>query len=244
MIVRCFVDEGAVALAAAGTVVDGARPAIDTRGSFRLALAGGTTPRMVYERLAEARDIDWSRTEVFFGDDRAVPPDADGSNFRMAREALLDRIRIPGARVHRIQGELGAEEAARRYEAELGDAPLDLVLLGMGTDGHTASLFPGGVREDDTRRVAPARGPAPHVERITLTLRALAEARRKVFLVTGASKSVRLAEVLLEVQSGTPALPAAQACSGGDVEWLVDRAAAIELGKIGYEVTLEEEGTP
>ncbi len=241
MIVRCFTDGGAVARAAVETVVEGARLAVDARGIFRIALAGGATPRMAYERLSEARGIDWSRTEVFFSDDRAVGPDADGSNFRMAREALLARVPVPDARVHRIQGELGAEEAARRYEAELGDAPLDLVLLGMGADGHTASLFPGGVRDDDARRVVPARGPPPHVERVTLTLRALAEARRKVFLVTGASKAARLAEVLLDARSGSPALPAAQACTGGDVEWLVDRAAATELAMIGDELTLEQQ---
>ena len=167
------------------------------------------------------------------GDERAVPPDHPESNYGMARETLLAHVSIPTGNVHRIRGEEGARAAARDYEdvlrAFFGAAPrLDLGLLGMGADGHAASLFPGGRGLDDPSRwVVPEVPPAPGVERITLTLRALAAASRVVFLVAGASKAPALARVL----GGGPdaaALPAARVHpSAGSVLWLVDRAAAL-----------------
>lgn len=228
MIVRRFRDEAAVADAAARRFEEAAATAIAARGTFRVALAGGGTPKLAYERL-RTLPVDWAHVETFFGDERAVPPTDGASNYKMASDALLAHVPIPAANVHRIRGELGAAEAARRYALDLGEAPLDLVLLGMGADGHTASLFPGGVPPDEPRRVAPAEGPPPHRQRITLTLRALRESGSAVFLVTGIAKAHRLAEVLAQARSGEATLPAAGVCSGTPVEWLVDDAAASEL---------------
>src|SRR5450432_660128 len=121
--------------------------ALAARGRFRIALAGGSTPRALYAHLAAARDLDWGRTDVFFGDERSVGPDDPQSNYRMARETLLSPAGVPPENVHRPHGEdPDLDAAARAYEAALGGAgapPFDLVLLGMGADGHTASLFPG-----------------------------------------------------------------------------------------------------
>lgn len=228
MIVRRFGDEAAAAEGTALRIAEAARAAISASGVFRIALAGGSTPQLSYRRLRE-HAIDWSHVEVFFGDERAVAPDDDASNYRMVAEALLAHVPVPAGHVHRIRGELGADEAARRYELELGDRPLDLVLLGMGADGHTASLFPGSVPDDEPRRVVATKGPPPHVARITLTLRALREAKCAVFLVTGSAKARCLAEVLAGARSGSSALPAARVRARSPVEWLVDEAAASEL---------------
>src|SRR5262245_64404694 len=115
---------------------------------MQIALAGGSTPRRAYE-LAVERQPDWSRAGVWFGDERCVAPDDDRSNYRMAREALLDRVTVAPAGVHRIQGELDPQQAAAAYEEELGDQALDFVLLGLGPDGHTASLFPNSPALDE-----------------------------------------------------------------------------------------------
>ena len=161
----------------------------------QVALAGGSTPRAAYELAAEM-DVDWSSTGFWFGDDRAVPPDHEHSNYRMAREALLDRIE-PGA-VHRIKGELGQEEAAEDYERELREAfgesapALDLILLGLGPDAHTASLFPGDAALGERERLAVAvetPGMAPLVPRVTLTLPVLNAGREVLFLVAGEDKA-------------------------------------------------------
>jgi 6-phosphogluconolactonase len=214
---RVLPDPEAVAEAAAELVENAADRAVAARGVFHLALAGGSTPRRLYAILDGDR-IDWSRTEVWFGDERCVPPDDDASNFRMARLALLDRV-TPAA-VHRIETE--AEDPAGAYEATLrsripGDPPrLDLVLLGMGSDGHTASLFPGDPVWRDTERLVLATvAPVEPRERISLTPRLLNAAREVVFLVTGASKAEALRRppvVVVDPPDGT-------------VRWLVDEAA-------------------
>jgi 6-phosphogluconolactonase len=206
-------------------------------GRFAVALAGGSTPRALYALLADPgapyrEALPWASTHVFFGDERAVPPTHPESNHAMAHDALLARVPIPAANVHRIRGEEDPEAAARAYEGELraffGPSPhFDLVLLGMGADGHTASLFPGSPALDETSRlvVAPLV-PALGVRRITLTLHALDAAARVVFLVSGASKGAALARVL-SGGCGPEALPAARVRPrGGAVLWLVDRAAA------------------
>ena len=185
-------------------------------GAKTLVLAGGTTPRRCYELLA-SRPVQWGRVTVLFGDERCVPPDDAESNFRMAREALLDRV-FP-ASVHRIPGELGPEEGARAYAAVVERVqPLDLVLLGMGPDGHTASLFPGHPElAVDGWAVGVRDAPKPPPDRISLTLQALRTARRVIFLVTGADK----AEAVARARRGeVPAGLVEQA------EWLVDTAAA------------------
>ena len=159
-----FDDEGAAAAACADRLVEAARAGLE------IALTGGSTPRRAYE-LAALREQDWSDAGAWWGDERCVPPDDDRSNYGMAREALLDRVSQP-PRVHRIRGELDPAEAAAEYERELGETELDLVLLGLGPDGHVASLFPGAptLEERERRVVAAEAGHEPFVPRVTLTL--------------------------------------------------------------------------
>lgn len=222
---------------------DVARRAVEARGRFAIALAGGSTPRPLYERLAARPDaIPWKSTEVFWGDERCVPPDHDDSNYRMARGTLLDRVPISDDRVHRIPAEEPDPEVAaalyertlRRVLAPPGDATprLDLALLGLGSDGHTASLFPhaSALRADD-RLVAVVRASEPSlrppkVERITLTPRALDAARHVVFLVTGAEKAEAVAAVLAD-EGDDDRWPARRVRpDDGEVLWLLDEAAA------------------
>lgn len=161
-----------------------------------VALSGGSTPKRAYE-LAATMTVDWAGATVWFGDDRCVPPDHEHSNYRMARETLLDRL-DPGPEVHRIKGELGPREAADDYELALRDAfdgkapRLDLALMGLGPDLHTASLFPGKPAVQETVRLAVAveeAGMEPYVPRVTLTLPVFNATKEVVFLVTGADKA-------------------------------------------------------
>jgi 6-phosphogluconolactonase len=188
------------------------------RGSrrLRLALAGGTTPLRAHALLAKMTDLEWGRATVLFGDERCLPPQHPDSNFRLAEDSLLHLV-CP-ATVHRIPAELGAEEAAALYEPIVAAAPIDLVLLGLGQDGHTASLFPGNAALRATGYVAPVHGAAkPPPDRVTLTLRALNEAKRVVILVAGADKkdAVRQAKAR-EVPAGLI----------DHAEWLVTADAA------------------
>lgn len=203
-------------------------------GPFRVALSGGSTPRALYARLA-SRQIQWRRLEFFWGDERFVPYDDPRSNYAMAREALLDRVPVKPAQIHPIPTDGDPASAARRYEEtlqrtygsdRLGASPLlDLVLLGLGSDGHTASLFPGDpVLEERERWVAPAamRSPEP---RITLTYPALESTRAVLFFVTGAEKAGAIKRVL----AGDGDLPAARLKPQGQTVWFLDRAAAQRL---------------
>ena len=214
MIVRVLDDPEAVAAEAADLVARAIEGGLRT-----LVLAGGSTPRRSYQLLAP-RDLPWGRVTVLFGDERCVPPDDPESNYRMAREELLDRVH-PGS-VHRMPAELGADAGASLYEPVVASlSPLDLVLLGMGPDGHTASLFPGGAALDAAGHAVAVHGAAkPPPDRVSLTLRALREARRTVVLVTGADK----AEGLLGAQRGS--VPAGMIAGA---EFLVDRAASAAL---------------
>lgn len=238
--VRIFVDADALARAAAGRFVEAAQAAIESSGRFGVALAGGNTPRKVYELIAGeefGQRVDWSRTHVFFGDERCVPPDHPESNYRMARETLLSRVALPPENVHRIEGVGDTVENARAYEEELrtffGDAEwpdFDLVLLGLGDDGHTASLFPHTPALDAGRAwVAANRVEKPGAPRITLTAPAVNHARRVLFLVSGRSKAARLAEVVKG--SFEPERLPAQLIRpvAGVLEWFVDEEAAREL---------------
>jgi 6-phosphogluconolactonase len=162
-----------------------------------IALAGGSTPRAAYERAAEI-GVDWSRATVWFGDDRCVPPDHEHSNYLMVKRALLDRLGGAVPDVHRIEGERGPREAADLYDAALADAfagsepELDLVLLGLGPDAHTASLFPRDAALGESDRLAvgvDTPGMAPLVPRVTMTLPVLSAAREVVFLVAGSDKA-------------------------------------------------------
>ncbi|HUY70630.1 MAG TPA: 6-phosphogluconolactonase [Gaiellaceae bacterium] len=163
--------------------------AAEARRGGAIVLTGGSTPERAYE-LAARLEPDWSRAQVFWGDERCVPPDDGRSNFGLAKRALLDRLAaLPD--VHRIRGELAPAAAAAEYEAELGEATPDLLLLGLGPDGHVASLFPGSPQLAERARLV-THGPAglePFVERVTLTLPALLTARRIVVLVAGAGKA-------------------------------------------------------
>jgi 6-phosphogluconolactonase len=233
--VEVLADADALADAAAALVAEQAASSIAARGRFVLALSGGSTPRATYQRLAERRDVDWSRVHVVWGDERCVPPDDAASNYRMARESLLDRVPIPEPHVHRIRGEAPPEAEAARYEADLRalvpDGAIDLILLGLGTDGHTASLFPAdptAVADGAWVRAvsfADARG-----RRITLTDVALTSSRLLVFIVGGADKAAVVATVLSDAADEAPPPPARRIARGArDVRWLIDRAAAGEL---------------
>jgi 6-phosphogluconolactonase len=160
------------------------------RSGMSVVLTGGSTPARAYQLAAE-REPDWSAASLWWGDERSVPPENELSNFRLARENLLDRIEAPPREVQRIRGELGAEGAAREYDELLRGARLDYVLLGLGPDGHAASLFPGQpTLQERERRAIPAEAKLePFVERVTLTLPVLASAPEVVFIVTGESKA-------------------------------------------------------
>jgi len=239
MTLRVLADAEAIAAEARTAFVAAARDALAERGSFRVALAGGSTPRKLYALLVDAA-VDWSRVEVFFGDERCVAPDHADSNFRMAREALLAHVALPRENVHRIPAEeADPRRAARLYESELraafgcgpDDVPrFDLVLLGMGADGHTASLFPGtSALEERTALVAANWVEKLASARVTLTWRALNAARQVLFLVAGADKAAALREVL-EGPSDVQRLPAQGVRpEAGQLVWLVDRAAAARL---------------
>lgn len=228
--------------AAARELVRAVRSAVARRGAWHLALAGGATPRGLYARLAQEpfRDaVDWRRAHVFFGDERCVPPDHPDSNHAMALETLLSWVPLSRGAIHRIRGEAAPQRAAALYEREIrrimeGATPrLDVVLLGMGADGHTASLFPGSPALEERARLAvAAESPKPPRARVTLTLRALNAARFVLFLVAGPEKADAAARVL-EESPATPTrslLPAARVRPArGRVLWLLDRAAASRL---------------
>jgi 6-phosphogluconolactonase len=211
------------------TVVEGD---IRERGRCAIALVGGETPRPVYERLAAepyASRIAWRDVVVYFGDERAVPPADPRSNYRMAAETLLAKVVIPAAQVHRMEAERpDADAAAREYERLLPER-LDLLLLGMGGDGHTASLFPGSAAlEEHVRLVLPVTGTKPPPRRLTITPRVIARARRVAVLVAGTDKAATVARAL-EGPERLRELPVQLARHG---TWLLDRAAAAELRSV------------
>jgi 6-phosphogluconolactonase len=223
-----------LAEAAARDFASRAREAINERGRFAVALAGGSTPKAAYEVLARdyAGALDWSKVHVFFGDERTVPPDHEDSNYRMAYEALLSRV--PVGSVHRMRGELPPEEAAAAYEEELreffgpDDVPrFDLILCGLGEDGHTLSLFPETAALDVTDRWVVAN-PVLKLEttRLTLTIPVLNASRAVTFLVAGEGKADALKEIL-EGDADPRAYPAKLVNpKSGDLTWIVDLAAA------------------
>ena len=228
-----------LARAAAGRLMEAAHEAIAARGRFSVALSGGSTPRRLYQLLTQppwSQGIDWSRVHLFFADERFVPHDDPESTVRLVRETLLAGAPVPDANFHAMPTEGGAPEVcAARYEAGLREffgaeePALDVVLLGMGPDGHTASLFPGH---------PPAPGlvasvhdsPKPPPTRLTLTYSAIRAAREVWFLVTGADKAITLEQVFRSSPEDDQALPAARVhARDGRSLWLVDREAGAAL---------------
>jgi 6-phosphogluconolactonase len=233
--IKVVPNPAAVAQEAAERVIVAAGAAIGERGLFSMALAGGHTPEALYQLLAHdsyRSRIDWTKVELFFGDERCVPPDSPESNYNMARRTLISQVPIPGDNVYRMRGEVDPNEAAKEYGQRLkekfGDeGGIDLVLLGMGDDGHTASLFPGteALRESKHRCVANFV-PKLDAWRITLTAPFLNRSGQVLALVAGAGKAQRVREVLegpdeperLPIQIIRP--------THGQMVWIIDAAAA------------------
>jgi 6-phosphogluconolactonase len=237
--IRVLPDAAALADAAARQIVERAQAAIDARGVFSIALSGGSTPRELHHRLASAplaQRVDWQRVHVFFGDERCVPPDDPQSNYHMAQETLLSRVPIPPAQVHRMRGELPPEEAAAdstgQLEAFFEDEPprLDVIVLGMGDNGHTASLFPGLTAVHEQQRWVVAENvPEVGMWRITLTPVVLNLGHQVLFLVAGEAKASMLREVLEGAYAPDERPAQIVRPAPGEVIWLVDAAAAAKL---------------
>ena len=200
--------------------------AIADRGRASVMLAGGSTPRAVHRQLALNRRLPWDKVEIFFGDERAVPPGDPQSNYRMARESLLDAAPIPLNQVHRMLAERPDREAAADEYARLLPDRLDLIILGVGEDGHTASLFPGSsALREPVRKVVAVVGPKAPLHRLTVTPPVIAAAVHKIVLVGGSGKAGAVAQAL-EGPENPDACPAQLARDG---IWIMDRAAASGL---------------
>jgi len=213
------VDAEAVAQYAANAVVEAAAAAISKRGVFHWVLAGGTTPKRCYELLRDA-DIDWPKVHIWFGDERCLPVGDVERNDLMADEALLSHVPIPSSQIHRMDAELGPEVAAARYDALLANAPtMDLILLGIGEDGHTASLFPDNPGLDDHRLAVPVyNSPKPPSERVSMGYAVFNAAQRCLIMVAGKGKADAISRIL-----AGESLPVARV-SGS--EWLIDQDAS------------------
>ena len=212
--------------------------ALAKSGPFIVALSGGSTPKRLYEILAGSDRFPWSRTELCFGDERFVPPDNEDSNYAMVNRALLSHVDVPPERVHRMPTEGDPTEAAHTYQRDLqalygsdklapGRPLFDVVLLGLGENGHTASLFPGTAVLEECRAWVSTCTPhdAPH-RRMTLTYPAIASSAYVLFLVAGASKK----DVLAKVRARDPAQPAAHITTEGELIWALDEKAAGRAG--------------
>jgi len=177
-----------VAEAACQQILNAATSAISERGKFKLVLAGGGTPEKVYRLLAES-NADWANWHIYYGDERCLPADHQDRNSLMASRVLLDKVAIPANQIFTMPAELGPEVAADRYKLDVAKAgTFDMVLLGMGEDGHTASLFPGHQHQQDELVHAVYNSPKPPPERISLSSKALSNTRELIFLITGANK--------------------------------------------------------
>ncbi len=234
--VSVFDDLEALSRAAAELFLSAASDAIALRGRFSVALSGGATPRRLYTLLASSvyqSRVAWSHVHLFWADERCVPPDHRASNFKLLSETLLGRVFVPEKNIHRMRGEADAEEAAREYENQLsrffGPSSLpafDLIMLGVGEDGHTASLFPGSpaVREEK-RMVVPVYLDKPNFNRITLTLPVINHASRVFFLAAGKAKAGVIHHILDEGNSRE--YPAGLVCpEAGTITWFLDQEAA------------------
>lgn len=240
--IHIFKDVEELSRAAAEIFVEHAAKAIAGRNRFLVALNGGNTPTRLFQLLATGhRDrVDWSNVHVFWGDERCVPVDDPGSSYGQARDLLLRHVPIPDSNIHRIQGELGPAEASKEYVLILKDfasPPLewprfDLIYLGMGEDGHTASLFPGSpVDVSEPTMPVTAHYQDRPANRVTLTPVVLNSARMIAFMATGQKKADTLAEVLSDTHMRNPAQYPAQRIQPkeGRLIWLVDESAASKL---------------
>jgi 6-phosphogluconolactonase len=233
-----FSDRGALMRAAAQRVANIANAALQARGRFLWVLSGGKTPEQLFQQIAAeyATRVAWPRVHFFWGDERCVPPDDAESNYGMARHALLDALRPSPEQVHRMPGELEPALGARRYEEELraffaphgsgaSEFPrFDLILLGMGPDGHTASLFPGTSALQERQRWVVENHVEGKGSRLTLTFPVLNAAERVIFIVAGADKAARLRDILEHPMAEDLPAQRVRPCAGA--EWLIDEAAA------------------
>jgi len=219
MHIHVFPDADTLAAEVARQVIIECEQAIAERGIFHWVLAGGNTPKKCYALLRDA-EVDWSRVHVWFGDERCLPMGDAERNDVMADAALLSHVPVPSAQIHRIPAEFGPEDAAEAYAVLLNDAPsMNLILLGMGEDGHTASLFPDNPALDDERLAVPVfHAPKPPPERVSMGYSVLKQARKRIVMVAGEGKR----DALQLVQRGE-SLPVARLAA---CEWYVDEAAA------------------
>ncbi len=223
MNLQVFPTAQAAADAAAAAFARAAREAVTARGAFRVALSGGSTPGLMYATLRELPDIPWKAVHIYFGDERSVGPDSPDSNYGAARRDLLSYVPVPADQIHRMEGERRPlEEAAAAYAAALPER-LDVNLLGMGDDGHTASLFPGTAALSANGRVVANWVPQQDTWRMTMTFPEINAARQRWLLVAGAKK----AEALGDVRAGRGSHPVARV---QDPIWFVDSAAAVDAG--------------
>lgn len=240
-IARCrllILDDEELFRQAAALFADIARKAVDRKGVFYVALSGGSTPKKLYSLLAERYkdSIPWSDTQIFFGDERCVPPDDPESNYRMINEALLSKTDIPTSNIHRMKGEVNPHTAAAEYECELAKAfhltgdeipEFDLMLLGMGEEGHTASIFPGsGALFDETRLTVPNYVEKLDSYRLTLTPPVIKNAGHIVVLVTGEKKADALKHALSDAYNPKSYPIQIVRHTKGRVTWMVDPSAA------------------
>jgi 6-phosphogluconolactonase len=236
--VRRFASVERATTALAAHIARAARAAVRARGRFGWVVAGGHTPERLYDRLATdyRRVLPWPNVEIYFGDERCVGPRRPESNYRMVRTRLLKRVAVPRSHVARMRGEVRPiARAARDYATRVGgwaDRPrFDLVLLGLGPDGHTASLFPRSAALGAPGPVVPVprSGQPPFVPRLSLGVGALASARELIFLVAGADKSAAVAGTLRAPARGDPRWPASLVHPLGTTTWYLDRAAAADV---------------
>jgi len=237
--IKIYSDKEALFSATSDLLISAMRQSVMTHRICSIALAGGNTPRGVYRHLAMASvhyRIPWQKIHLFWGDERVVPPDHEESNYRMVKETLLDHISISPGNVHRIRAELGADVASAEYADELRrffKTPLpefDIILLGLGKDGHTASLFPETpILEEQEKPVSKVFASAYNIWRISLTLPVINRARQIIFLVAGENKSEIIREIFtLDKPSGK--FPASLVSPRkGDILWMLDKAAASRL---------------
>jgi len=239
--IHIFNDKKEIAEAFAGIIATGIRN-LSNNAFYAIALSGGSTPREVFKHLASvyANSIDWSKIRIFWGDERCVPPDHEDSNFNMARKALLDSIAIPDTNIHRIKGENDPKTEAKDYESLVrklvplteGIPAFDLIMLGLGEDGHTASIFPQYLSGMTSQNLfIPAVHPVSKQNRISATGTLINRSKQVIFLVTGSSKAERVAQII-EQKPDWEKLPAGLIRpEDGHLTWMLDREAAKLLKK-------------